>query len=460
VTGSVEAAGLEPEAFLRASAGEPRGLWARGERWVAHRGTLAVLNGRGAERFASVRAAAASLPAPAAEGERVRLYGGFAFRHDHEPEGAWEGFPAALFHLPEVELTGDASGRRMRVRALSEARDVETTRAALSARAGELRDRMLRAEVGAGPRVAGTGPDPHVAGSGPDPLVAGRPPGTGAEVARLTALRQDVWEHAVEGILGAIAAGRVSKVVLARTLDVDGRAAVDPVEVLAALRAGNPLTHVFLFEPTPGRALLGAAPEAVATLRRGVFHATAVAGSVARGADAGEQARLAAALLASAKDRAEQRVVVEDMVRRLTPLARDVRAEAEPHVLTLARIQHLETEIRARIDEGTAILDLVEELHPTPAVCGVPREGALALLRREEPFHRGWYAGPVGWFTLEGDGHFVPALRTAVGDGRHWRLFAGAGIVEGSRPAAEWEETAIKLEPVRRALAAAGVRFP
>jgi menaquinone-specific isochorismate synthase len=264
----------------------------------------------------------------------------------------------------------------------------------------------------------------------------------------------------VEEILEAIRAGRVSKVVLARTLDVDAPVAAEPVDVLEALRAGNPNTHVFLFEPEPGRALLGAAPEAVATLRRGVFHATAVAGSVARGGTRAEQEALAAELLGSAKDRAEQRIVVEDMVARLEPLARDVRAEPEPHVLTLARIQHLETEIRARVEEGTSILDLVEALHPTPAVCGVPREGALELLRREEPFDRGWYAGPVGWFTLDGDGHFVPALRTAVGEGRRWRLFAGAGIVDGSRPAAEWDETAIKLQPVLRALAAAGISLP
>jgi hypothetical protein len=95
---------------------------------------------------------------------------------------------------------------------------------------------------------------------------------------------------------------------------------------------------------------------------------------------------------------------------------------------------------------------LVEALHPTPAVCGLPGDEALAFLREEEPFERGWYAGPVGWFDARGDGVFAPALRTAVAHGRSWRLFAGAGIVEGSRPDAEWEETRIKLEPVLRAL--------
>ncbi len=443
VTAQVEAPGVEPDTFLRLASGEPRGLWARGERWVAHRGVLREIRcdaddvDATGDRFERVGRLTRALPAPVEESGNVRLYGGFAFGDDHRAEDAWTGFPAALFHLPEVELTGDASGTgHLRVRGVAHPDEVVAVQERLQGRALALLN-ALRGSIPAAPN-------------------GGAPGGR----ARLEALRRDAWEGAVEGLLRAIARGRVSKVVLARTLDVETAAPVDPVDLVAALRTGNPGTHVFLFEPEPGKVLLGAAPEALATLRRGVFHATAVAGSVARGDDQAEQRRLAQVLHASQKDRAEQRVVVEDMVSRLSALASDVKAEAEPHVLTLARIQHLETEIRARVDERTSVLDLVAALHPTPAVCGVPREEALVLLRRDEPFERGWYAGPVGWFTLGGDGHFVPALRTTVGGGACWRLFAGAGIVEGSRPAAEWEETGIKFQPVLQALAAIGVQLP
>ncbi|NIP77728.1 MAG: isochorismate synthase, partial [Gemmatimonadetes bacterium] len=105
------------------------------------------------------------------------------------------------------------------------------------------------------------------------------------------------------------------------------------------------------------------------------------------------------------------------------------------------------------------VLDLLRLLHPTPAVCGLPRDAALAFLAEEEPFERGWYAGPVGWFDGDGNGVFAPALRTAVSTGSGWRLFAGAGIVEGSVPALEWEETAIKFEPVLDALRGAGAEL-
>ena len=403
--------------------------------------------GAGPGRFAGVAARAAALLGgeplvwPAGAGTRAdgrpRLYGGFAFRDDHRATGAWSDFPAGLFHLPEVELEGNGAERaRLRVRAwLPADADPDALRvrledraealgAALEAGAGEARPAAATDRAGSTPR----GDDAHRA----------------------------AWEGAVAEVLEAIAARRVSKVVLARTLDVAPRPPVDPVDVLAALRGENGGCHVFLFEPTPGRVLLGAAPETVATLRAGGFHATAVAGSIARGRDAAEDRLLAERLLASAKDREEHRIALQYMLDRLGPLSASVEADPAPHVLTLARIQHLETELRARVREGLGVLDLLAALHPTPAVCGLPRDAALELIREEEPFDRGWYAGPVGWVDGAGDGVFAPALRSAVSHEGGWRLFAGAGIVDGSRPALEWEETGIKFEPVLRALAVAG----
>ena len=121
-------------------------------------------------------------------------------------------------------------------------------------------------------------------------------------------------------------------------------------------------------------------------------------------------------------------------------------------MLALARIQHLETKIVAKVPLGLSLLAIVESLHPTPAVCGMPREVALAVLTENEVFDRGWYAGPVGWLDSNGRGIFVPALRSAVLRNGSWRLFAGAGIVAGSDPVSEWEETEIKFQPVLQAM--------
>ncbi len=416
------------EAFLRDGEGGARGFWARGDQWIAHRGVLRVLDGADAaeDRFAAARAGVTG------DGG-TRFFGGFSFRDDHRATDVWTAFPAVLFHLPELELECRGSGD-LELRGRAVVKEGQTSDEAQAA----LEDRL--AEIAG--RPSAPPPAPH-------------------RLRRVEAERhateRAVWERAVEEALVAIRAGRVSKVVLARTLDVVPREPIDPVDVVLRLWDVNGGAHVFLFEPEAGEALVGAAPETVATLWNGTFQATAVAGSIRRGEDPDEQAALAATLLASSKDRAEQRIALDDMLERLRPVAYDIEVDADPHVLALPRIQHLETRIRARVNGGRDVLDLVRLLHPTPAVCGRPRDAALDLLAEEEPFERGWYAGPVGWFDDEGNGVFVPALRMAVLHGGAWRLFAGAGIVEASVPTLEWEETAIKFEPVMRALAAAGV---
>ena len=440
-TVTIPAPDLDPGIFLRNAAGEPRGFWAREDRWVAHRGVVAEIREThgGPGRYDLIGEAARTLvrdpllPGGAARAPRVRFYGGFSFRADHRAEGVWSAFPSALFHVPAFELEGDGSGDGwLRARALVPGDDGGEGLLRLRHAAENLRAELASLSDGSSPS--------------PSPVDAPR-----------TATERRAWEDAVETSLASIRAGRVSKVVLARTLDV--AAALDPAAVVANLWEENRGSHVFLFEPQPGEALVGAAPETVATLRDGVFHATAVAGSIRRGESPREQAELAAKLLASDKDRSEQRIALDDMVARLQTVAHQIRTDPQPHVLTLARIQHLETEIRASVPPGTAILDLLRLLHPTPAVCGLPRDAALSLLAEVEPFRRGWYAGPVGWLDADGNGVFAPALRSAVFHGGRWRLFAGAGIVEGSVSASEWEETGIKFTPVLEALAASGADF-
>ena len=448
VTVTAEAVNAHPMAFLRQATGGPRGFWARADRWVAHSGAVATLSASGSasdDRFAAMEAEARDLPgAPhGVEGSSSvpnRFYGGFSFRSDHSAVDLWSGFTPALFHLPEFELEG-GGGRpaRLIARAMVGPDEQEEART--------LRRLTFRAERLAATLREGEGPGGHSPADDEGTLASTR-----------TESERSVWEAAVTDALAAISRGEVSKVVLARTMDVITEGRLDPVEVVQHLWEENRGSHVFLFEPADGCPLVGAAPETVATMSRGEFHATAVAGTVARGETPEEQAALATQLLASAKDAVEHRIALDDMVARLSPLAHEVHAQPEPHVLTLARIQHLETEIRAKVPEESTVLKVLEALHPTPAVCGLPRDAALEFLSRKEPFERGWYSGPVGWFDVEGNGVFVPALRCAIARDREWRLFAGAGIVAGSDPRLEWEETSIKFEPVLRALAASGAR--
>lgn len=434
--------GVGPEVLLRMDPQAPRGFWAREGRWFAHLGALAyaeVTDPReGKHRFRKVWEEAQTLLGDwtALEGPvpptRPRFFGGFAFRDGHLPRDAWEGFPTAHFLLPEVELTGGEEGGVLTCRGFLDSReDPQRCRDRLQDRLDQIQEALM---------------------SPSDDVPPGEPwvPATRVE----TDLKS--WQETVDKVLEEMETGGISKVVLARVQSVSAEGGLDSVDVVMNLWKENSTSHVFLFEPRPGHVLLGAAPETVATLEDGRFRATAVAGTALRGETEGERKSLARSLLKSDKDRREHRICVEDMVSRIGPLASEVRAEAEPHVLTLPTIQHLETVIEADLKTGQTVLSVLEALHPTPAVCGLPRDLALEFLNREEPFHRGWYAGPVGWFDENGNGVFVPALRCAVGHGDEWRLFAGAGIVSGSEPRQEWNETRIKFQPVLRALSRAG----
>ena len=435
-----------PEAFLAMAGGGARGFWASGERWVAHAGVVDDLvvragedggdgSSRAAERarFGIVEEHLGSAFAGKGATGAARAFGGFAFSGRHRAKGAWAAFPSARFHVPVLEVERRAGGDAWLV-----ARDADPKRAARTCA-------TWAAAVEAGAPGGGPGGDPD-----PRRARGTRPVGLGGGRGRAA------WDEMVGSALRRIRAGEAEKVVLARSVEAETEAAASPAELALALWRENRGSYVFLFEPEEGHALVGAAPETIATLNGRAFRATAVAGSVGVGSDSVEAARLGQQLFNSAKDRAEHDFVVDDMVARLEALGCDVRRDVEPHILALAHIQHLETKIAAETAPGLSLLDALASLHPTPAVCGIPREVALGVLTESEMFDRGWYAGPVGWLDSEGRGVFVPALRSAVLSAGRWRLFAGAGIVPGSDPAAEWEETEMKLRPVLRAMAAAG----
>jgi menaquinone-specific isochorismate synthase len=429
----------DPAPLLARLGGEGRGFWGQGDRWMVWAGAVARIEDPvgGPRRFARLRESlqrvSKGLDAP------LRFFGGLSFNDSGATSGIWEGFPSVRFVAPEVILSWDGA------RGIAQ---IELQRAGDEVRAmGEELTGLARWLEG-GPDLA----DP--AGAGEESLPSqGEPAFAGLD--RSEERGEEGWIRAVRSALSAQEDGRLDKAVLARTRDVELPRPVSVSRLLTALRRDNPKAHVFLLEPSPGRILFGAAPEVLAELSGGRFYATAVAGSAPRGRTPHEDQLLSGGLLASEKDRAEHRMTLEEMVGALAPRLERLEVPDGPRVLALSRIQHLETPIRGVVAPGEDILGLVEALHPTPAVCGRPRGEALALIQEAEPFDRGWYAGPVGWMTTSGEGAFVPALRVGVGGGRHWRLYAGAGIVKGSDPRSEWEETALKFEPAHRALRAA-----
>jgi menaquinone-specific isochorismate synthase len=252
------------------------------------------------------------------------------------------------------------------------------------------------------------------------------------------------WMHSVTAALARIRAGAMRKVVLARRRRYRASSALDPVALLTRLAARESRGFRFLVEVAPGRAFVGVTPERLVSRAGTSARSEAVAGTRPRGVDAVADRLLGESLTASAKDRTEHELVVERVRDALASCAATVRTDAEPRLLRLAYVQHLLTRVHAELRPGVTDLDLVESLHPTPAVAGAPVTKAIDALRELEPFDRGLYAGPLGVMSAEG-AEVAVAIRSALVEGDRLTAFAGAGIVEGSDPAEEWRETGHKL---------------
>jgi isochorismate synthase len=264
----------------------------------------------------------------------------------------------------------------------------------------------------------------------------------------------DDYAAAVAEATARIRRGGLRKVVLARSLLVDAERELDAKQLLWRLRAVDPDCFSFAapemdLDPSvgrPGGVLVGATPELLIRKVGREVAATPLAGSAPRYGDASRDRASAERLFASAKDREEHRFVVEDVARVLGGFCDDLAFAHEPELLGTANVWHLATPFHGRIHRpDTTVLDIVDALHPTAAVCGTPRDDAREALGDLEPIDRGCYAGPVGWIDANGDGEWAIALRCAEITGTTARLFAGAGIVADSVPEAEVDETERKF---------------
>ncbi len=263
---------------------------------------------------------------------------------------------------------------------------------------------------------------------------------------------QSAFEARVGRAVAEIGAGHLEKVVLARSAEVVAPSgyAFDPCAILEILLARHAASIVFAVGDGR-RTFLGATPETLVSVVRGELETHAVAGTAPRAADSDEDQALGRRLLESEKDREEQAVVARAIAARLRPFVVGLEV-GRVQLLRLPAVQHLVSPIRARLRPGVTAQALAQALHPTPAVGGYPSAEADAWLRAEEPLDRGLYAGPVGFTTPSGDGLFAVAIRSAVVSPERAVAFAGAGIVRGSEPAAEWHETELKLATIGSAL--------
>jgi salicylate biosynthesis isochorismate synthase len=421
VTAEVEISDPCAAVFASRLAGDRWFAWEQPDRGFALAGLGSVFEAvsRGEGRFEDLsrecarigRGRLADEPEELPAGAGPVWVGGFAFDEAGAGSPQWSSFPPALMVLPELSLARVDGATYLTLSALG-----RTSAENASRRLSGLRNAQL-------PLL-----DPHPSGDTTIRSVAA--PGR--------------YEEAVAAAVARIRAAELEKIVIAREVMVDAPSAHDPAALFGALRELFPSCFCFC-AGSPEGAFIGASPELLVR-RRGATAATvALAGSIRRSADPAVDDHLGEQLLRSEKDRSEHEIVARRIERALRRRAVWVHAESEPALIKVANIQHLATPIHAQLADPASAIELAGMLHPTPAVGAEPREPGLATIGELEDLDRGWYAGPIGWMDAAEDGEFCVALRSALLRDRTAHLYAGAGIVADSDPAAELAETEIKL---------------
>ncbi|QXD15254.1 isochorismate synthase [Rhodocaloribacter litoris] len=252
------------------------------------------------------------------------------------------------------------------------------------------------------------------------------------------------WQEQVRWALNAFGHTGLEKVVLARRATFRFGVPLDPVLLLKHLEAATPNCFHYLFQPAPGMAFVGATPERLFRRDGRDLWSEAVAGTRPRGETARADEQLRDELFYSEKEQREHGYVRTSIRQTLAPMCEHLEVDEMPSEMPLAHGRHLVTPVRGTLRETVETFDLLERLHPTPAVGGYPKAEALAAIRRLEPFDRGWYAGPIGWVGVE-EAEFAVALRCGLVRHESLALFSGAGLVLGSTPEAEWAEIEHKI---------------
>ena len=261
---------------------------------------------------------------------------------------------------------------------------------------------------------------------------------------------EEQWNTGVGRILHLIGNNEVSKIVLARKKILHAEQPFSVTLAISRLSKAYPECSIFGFQQSED-SFIGATPERLVKVESGTLNVSCLAGTAPRGSNPIRDQEIRNELLNSPKEREEHSVVVKMIAETLSGLCDNLRWSDQPEVVQLKDIQHLSTTFESNLSVNSHILEVLDKLHPTPAVAGTPTDKALSIISQLEG-DRGWYAAPVGWFDSVGDGEFRIAIRSALISYDKAVLFAGCGIVAGSDASKEFREAVLKLQPLTEAL--------
>ncbi|MDX1280784.1 isochorismate synthase [Shewanella colwelliana] len=345
----------------------------------------------------------------------IRYYGGVAFDRDTD---CWPEYGKAHFVLPRLELRRSGHDYKLVINLNIENEEIEQERQNALQALQQL--------------------------ASPSPL---SPPNKIHLLSRSDRPDHRRWTELVNQVTHEKFIKQTPKVVLSRLTQLEINEKVDPWMLLASWQGRNQNSFQFGFQFSPDSAFISCTPERLYRRRQRELFTEALAGTTTRGLNEEEDAMLAQQLLDDSKNSHENQLVRKHIVDALTPLSNYVGADESPKVFKLSHIQHLHRAIRAELKGGVNDFQILQALHPTPAVGGLPKESAINFIRQREGYTRGWYAGACGYFNKH-ESEFAVAIRSALIEPGRINLFAGAGIVSGSEADAEWHELENKLATI------------
>lgn len=389
--------------------------------WVS-RGSNSVYAGIGcADKHtgittAGLRLALGTVRSLLATQTKARYYGGARFDMERPTEQHWSSYSGFLFRLPRIELVVSNNTAILAVQGVFAA--TTDTVAGFES--------MLKAVY-----ALRTPVEIHA-------------PTLPALLSRDNTPNREGWEHSINTALRSFAKGETSKIALARCATFAFSNALNPLHLVRLLQQAEPRAFIFCFQLDEHRAFLGATPERLYKRHDLVLQTEAVAGTRKRGATPQEDAVLCAELLSSDKDQREHDLVREHIRTVLERHGSVAFEQQTAQIMTLPRLHHLHSPFEGHVRDGISDADILPDLHPTPAVAGLPQRDAVRAIAQIEQFDRGWYTGPIGSIGYE-ETEFAVAIRSGLVENNTLRLYSGAGIVSGSDAEAEWDEIEHKL---------------
>lgn len=258
---------------------------------------------------------------------------------------------------------------------------------------------------------------------------------------------REEWIGIVDSALERISKNEFGKIVLSRKTELQLHSKPDIQYLIERFNGKYNGCYIFAFRSGVS-VFIGASPERLLKVEGRHYETEALAGSIKRGKNNKEDDELAESLLQNQKEVLEHKFVSDFVVTQLKDFSVSIESAESPGIKKLSNIQHLWTPIRGELKEPNNIFQILENLAPTPAVCGIPRDAAMKAIKELENYPRGLYAGVIGWLNFDLTGEFAVGLRSALIQGRTVHAFAGGGIVKGSVPAKEYDETELKLKPI------------